>query len=82
MEGEATSVLRLHDEQTDPYRFPGYDGFVSQIFCGRTRPGGASAAVVLADELVFLSRIAGRDLLTEIIPAPAPIRTDEGPVQT
>ena len=82
LEGEAPSILRLHDEHTDPYRFPGYDGFVSQIFCGRTRPGGASAAAVLADELVFLSRIAGRDLVAEILPAAAPLRTPAGPAQT
>lgn len=66
LEGEARAALRLHNDQTDPYRFPGYDGFVSQIFCGRTRPGGRPASVVLAEELTFLSQIVGRDLLTEV----------------
>jgi hypothetical protein len=65
LEGEAKAVLLLHSDRTDPYRFPGYDGFVSRIFCGRTDPHGAPAAVVLADELIFLSRIVGRDLLVE-----------------
>jgi hypothetical protein len=71
LEGEASAVLLLHSDRTDPYRFPGYDGFVSRIFCGRTCPGGAPAAVVLADELTFLSRIVGRDLLVEARGAPA-----------
>jgi hypothetical protein len=65
LEGEAEAVLRLHSDRTDPYRLPGYEGFVSRIFCGRTCPGGAPASVVLADELAFLSRIVGRDLLAE-----------------
>jgi len=65
LEGGANAVLRLHSDRTDPYRFPGYDGFVSRIFCGRTCPEGAPAAVVLADELRFLSRIVGRDFLAE-----------------
>jgi hypothetical protein len=65
VEGDEAGVLILHDEHTDPYRFPGYAGFVSQIFCGRTCPGGEPASVVLADELTFLSRIVGRDLLAE-----------------
>jgi len=62
LEGDAQAVLLLHNERTDPFRFPGYDGFVSRIFCGRTDPEGAPAAVVLAEELRFLSRIVGRDL--------------------
>ena len=65
LEGEAHAVLVLHDERTDPYRFPGYEGFVSRIFCGRTCPGGAPASQVLADELNFLSRIVGRDLIND-----------------
>jgi hypothetical protein len=74
LEGEARAVLLLHDASTDPYRVPGYDGFVSQIFCGRTRPGGAPASAVLAEELTFLSRIVGRDLVAEAAGAPADVR--------
>jgi len=74
LEGDIQSVLLLHDERTDPYRLPGYDGFVSQIFCGRTRPDGAPASSVLAEELIFLSRIVGRDLLAEAGGTPTPIR--------
>jgi hypothetical protein len=77
LEGESRAVLLLHDEHTDPYRFPGYDGFVSRIFCGRTRPGGAPASVVLADELTFLSRIVGRNLVAEAAGAPASVKTPE-----
>jgi hypothetical protein len=75
LEGDAQAVLFLHDARTDPYRFPGYDGFVSRIFCGRTCPGGAPASAVLADELTFLSRIVGRDLVAEAAGAPSEIRT-------
>lgn len=66
IEGDGQSVLVLHSRETDPYRLPGYDGFVSTIFCGRTFPGGAPASTVLAKELIFLSWIVGRNLLAEI----------------
>ncbi len=66
VEGEGKSRLVLHSRESDPYRLPGYDGFVSVIFCGRTCPGGAPASIVLSDELTFLSQIIGRDLLTEL----------------
>jgi len=65
LEGDERSVLILHNDRTDPYRFAGYDGFVSKIFCGKTCPGGEPASAVLSDELAFLSRIVGRDLLAE-----------------
>ena len=74
LEGESQAALLLHDERTDPYRFPGYDGFVSQIFCGRTCTGGAPASVVLTDELTFLSRIVGRNLVAEATGAAAGVR--------
>jgi len=77
LEGDMQSVLLLHNERTDPYRLPGYDGFVSQIFCGRTRPGGAPASTVLAEELIFLSWIVERDLLAEAGGAPASVRRTE-----
>lgn len=80
LEGDEHAVLLLHSEQTDPYRIPGYDGFVSQIFCGRTCRGASPASAVLADELTFLSRITGRDLLAEATGAPASLmRLEEGP---
>ncbi|HYL80383.1 MAG TPA: hypothetical protein VEU07_06190 [Candidatus Acidoferrum sp.] len=65
LEGDERGVLVLHDDRTDPYRHPGYDGFVSRIFCGQTCPGGKPASAVLSDELTFLSRIVGRDLLAD-----------------
>jgi hypothetical protein len=66
VEGEVDGILTLHSTNTDPYRFPGYDGFVSVIFCGRACPEAAPASVVLADELTFLSQIVGRDFLAEV----------------
>ncbi len=80
LEGEARAVLLLHSDRTDPYRFPGYDGFVSRIFCGRTCPEGAPAAVVLADELRFLSRIVGRNLLAEVQGMSDPVKGPNGVV--
>ena len=68
--GQAKDVLLLHSRETDPYRLPLYDGFVSAIFCGRTCPGGAPASEVLVPELTFLSRIVGRDFLAEVRQAP------------
>ncbi len=66
LEGEGKSRLVLHSRETDPYRLPGYDGFVSVIFCGRTRPEGMPASTVLSEELSLLSRIVGRDLQAEL----------------
>ncbi len=79
LQGEEHAVLLLHSERTDPYRFPGYDGFVTRIFCGRTCPGGSPASAVLADELTFLARIVGRDLRAEATGAPSSLMgLDEG----
>jgi hypothetical protein len=69
--GQAQDLLLLHSKDTDPYRLPHYDGFVSTIFCGRSCPGGAPASEVLAPELTFLSRIVGRDFRVEIRQAAA-----------
>jgi hypothetical protein len=82
LEGDSRATLVLHNEQTDPYRFPAYDGFVSRIFCGRTCSGGAPASVVLADELTFLSRIVGRDLVAEATDALAAVRRLDGEAQS
>jgi hypothetical protein len=60
------SSIRLYDDQTDPFKFPGYDGFVSKTHCGRTSACGAPAAEVLAQELDFLGKIIGRDFLAEM----------------
>ncbi len=64
--GGEPPILRLHNTDTDPYRVPGYDGFVTQIFCGKTYVGAAPASVTLADELHFLSQIVQRDLWGEV----------------
>lgn len=62
-EGEASLVVR--SEETDPYRLPDYPGYDAVTFCGRTRPEGIPAAKLLSEELAYLSRIVGRDLLAE-----------------
>ena len=53
--------VTVHDELTDPYRFPWYDGYVTRTFCGRTCPEGAPAAEVLSDELTLLRQILAGD---------------------
>ncbi len=65
-EDEEEVRLVLYSYETDPLRLPGFDGFVSQTFCGRTYPDGEPAWMVLREELRFLSRIGRRDLLSEV----------------
>ena len=57
--------IGLPSEVTDPYRLPGYPGFVSRTFCGRTSHQGPPACETLREELTFLGAIIGRDLLPE-----------------
>jgi hypothetical protein len=57
--------IRLFDEQTDPFIYPDYDGFVCRAPCGRSEPGGTAAGTVLSAELGFLGDILGRDLVAE-----------------
>ena len=58
--------IRLYDEDTDPDRFPGYDGFACRTHCGRASSCGTAASQVLGEELEFLGRLLGRDLLGEM----------------
>ena len=48
------------------HSYPGYDGFVTQTFCGRTASGGCPAAALLEEEIAYLSAISGRDLVAEL----------------
>jgi hypothetical protein len=59
------SGIRLYDEDTDPFKFPDYDGFVIRTFCGRTELCGVPAAEALKEELEFLGKLLNRDLLKE-----------------
>ncbi len=63
---EDRPVLTLHDEENDPQRFPGYDGFVCRTPCGATCAGGEPAWKVLAQELEYLGSLGGRNLAEEI----------------
>jgi hypothetical protein len=58
--------ITVHDELTDPYLFPWYDGYVVRTFCGRTCPEGTGAADILRDELIFLERILNRNLTDKL----------------
>lgn len=59
-------AIRLFDKITDPFRYPGYPGFISHTFCGRADARGEAAAKLLAPELEHLGKILGRDLLGEL----------------
>jgi hypothetical protein len=61
----ADAPIGLHDARSDPYRFPGYDGFLSRTFCGHTCRQGRPACETLREELGFLGAILGRDLVAE-----------------
>jgi hypothetical protein len=57
--------IGLHDERSDPFRLPNYDGFVSRTFCGSCSVQGPPARETLREELTFLGVILGRDLVGE-----------------
>jgi hypothetical protein len=61
-------AVRLYDEASDPDRYPGYEGFVTRTPCGRTAAGGCPAALLLKEELDYLSAISDRDLRAELAP--------------
>lgn len=64
---EDVPVLTLHTPETDPQRFPDYDGFASRTHCGVSPTiGGRPAWEVLSQEIARLGEIGGRDLLEEI----------------
>jgi hypothetical protein len=67
-------AVGLHDAKTDPCQVPGYPGFVTATLCGRSPEQGAPAYEVLIEELDFLGRIAGRDLVAESRAAVTPGR--------
>ena len=48
--------ITIYDENTDPYRYPDYDGFASRTFCGRTAALGRPAYEVLRAELELLGQ--------------------------
>jgi hypothetical protein len=60
--------IHLFDYDSDPFRFPDYDGFFSRIFCGRTEECGQPAAIALRPELEFLGRLLDRGLVAELTP--------------
>jgi hypothetical protein len=75
----ADGEVRLYDESSDPNKLPGYDGFVIRTCCGQTETQGQSAVEVLREELRFLGKLIGRDLLTELA---KPEVSSLGPNQT
>jgi hypothetical protein len=62
----SASGIHLYDETTDPNRFSGYDGFACRTHCGRASECGSPAAELLEDEIEFLGKLLGRDLVSEI----------------
>jgi hypothetical protein len=59
------SSIKLYNENTDPNRLPGYDGFVICTQCGRTDSTGRPASEVLEQELQFLGKLLDRNLVAE-----------------
>ncbi|MDC0088310.1 hypothetical protein OAI07_02085 [Akkermansiaceae bacterium] len=61
-------VITLVSPENDPQKdsSAGYPGFASCTHCGRPDNDGAPASDVLAAELAMLSKVSGRDLLSEL----------------
>jgi hypothetical protein len=59
-------TIGLVTVHTDPYRVPGYDGFVSRTFCAHACEGGPPAYETVREELTLFGEILGRDLMAEI----------------
>jgi hypothetical protein len=59
-------LLTLYSDETDPQRYPDYDGFVCRTHCGRLQEAGEPAWQVLRWEIETLGEIGGRDLIAEI----------------
>ncbi len=65
-DGDGKPSLTLHSEETDPQRFPDYDGFVCRTLCGRTceeegegEGEGEPAIEVLREEI---ERVMNREI--------------------
>lgn len=50
--------ITLYSEETDPQRYPDYDGFVCRTHCGRSEDDGLAAKEVLKEELETLALLA------------------------
>jgi hypothetical protein len=74
--------VRLYDEHSDPNILPNYNGFVVRTHCGRTELDGLPAIEVLKEELMYLGKLLGRDLLSEVEPAPGADEDQRLPVTT
>ena len=54
--------IGLHDDSSDPFRLPNYNGFVTRTFCGNRSETGPPARETLREELAFLGAILQREL--------------------
>jgi hypothetical protein len=61
----SNSGIHLYNEETDPFKFPDYDGFVTKTHCGRTSDCGLPAIEVLKEEMQFLGKLLNRDFSAE-----------------
>lgn len=59
-------VITLVSPENDPQKSDDYPGFASCTHCGRPDNDGKPASDVLAAELEMLSKVSGRDLLSEL----------------
>jgi len=56
---DGTARVVLPTEETDPQRFPDYDGFACRTHCGRRCESGRPAREILSEELGVLKGLAG-----------------------
>lgn len=66
MDLEPSPTIGLVTLETDPYRIPGYEGFVSRTFCANACQSGSPAYETLREELTMLGTILERDLMAEV----------------
>lgn len=59
-------VITVVSPENDPQKADGYPGFASCTHCGRPDSSGEPASRVLAAELEMLSKVSGRNLLSEL----------------
>ncbi|OPH09391.1 DUF3109 family protein [Cylindrospermopsis raciborskii] len=66
--GESQREIFLPSPETEPWYLPDddYDGFYTQVLCGKHSDCGQLGYILLQEELNFLAKIVGRNFVQEI----------------
>ncbi|MCZ2207831.1 hypothetical protein [Cylindrospermopsis raciborskii] len=66
--GESQPNIFLPSPETEPWYLPDYDydGFYTQVLCGKHSDRGQLGYILLQEELNFLAKIVGRNFVQEI----------------